>query len=513
MHRTYKKYKPWLHGALALLLGTQAALAQSTTIGGGTGPVTIDGGYTSDYNPDGLFILADGTVLLQTNSTWEHGNLLMNNLGSWGGTTGSLDLFVAPGTNTISGTTAPNFFNANFDIGANTMDITNTSGINVTGSLSFNNGITSTVRSASSTGAIHFADGANYTNSNLSDAQFVNGYVSKTGNDAFVFPVGNQAGTDLRSLSISAPGVVTDEISVAYWRGDVATALDPTGGAHSRTALNPAGVNGVDKLASVSPIEFWDWVPVAGTSAVTISVSISDFSGIGGFSAANIRLAGWNTSTSQWDNLSGSVGAASNLENTTVTGTVADMSLYSAIAIGGVTQPLPVQLVRFTAVREAATSALSWTTTEESNASHFEIQRSTNARDWSAMGTRAAAGESKAILHYTFTDPYPASGINYYRLKMIDKDATFAYSRIENVHFDSAAQLVIYPNPASKTLFLKETDVKELSIIASNGRVVYKTNAVSSQGVELGGFVNGTYFVKVTQRNGAVSTQKLIILK
>ncbi len=513
MHRTYKKYKPWLHGALALLLGTQAALAQSTTIGGGTGPVTIDGGYTSDYNPDGLFILADGDVLLQNNSTWEHGNLLMNNLGSWGGTTGSLDLFVAPGTNTISGTTAPNFFNANFDIGANTMDITNTSGINITGSLAFNNGITSTIRSAGSTGAIHFADGANYTNSNLSDAQFVNGYVSKTGNDAFVFPVGNQAGTDLRSLSISAPGVVSDEISVAYWRGDVATALDPTGGAHSRTALNPAGVDGVDKLASVSPIEFWDWVSVAGTSAVTISVSISDFSATGGFNAADMRLVGWNTTTNQWDNLSGSTGAASNLENTIVTGNVTNMSLYSAIGIGGVTLPLPVKLISFTAARESATSSLAWSTTEETNASHFEIQRSSNAKDWTAIGTRAAAGESKAILHYAFTDASPASGMNYYRLRMVDNDATFAYSRIESVRFDKTQQVTIYPNPASKTLFLKETDVKEISILTANGNLIYKSGKVSEEGVDMSSFSNGTYIVKITGRDGSIYTERIVVLK
>jgi hypothetical protein len=121
--------------------------AQNTTYGGGNAPLSVDAGYVSDYSPDGTIVLADGSVMLTNNATYEHGNNLLQNSGSWTAT-GSLDLFLSAGSNTISGSTAPSFSNVQFNIGAgNTMAITNAQGVNIAGTLQFNNGITTTVRS------------------------------------------------------------------------------------------------------------------------------------------------------------------------------------------------------------------------------------------------------------------------------------------------------------------------------------------------------------------------------
>ncbi|MFA6059629.1 MAG: hypothetical protein WC756_15590, partial [Taibaiella sp.] len=210
----------------AITASTASGLqAQSTTYGGGNAPYTVDAGYVSDYSPGGTIVLSDGSVTLANNATYEHGNSLLQNSGSWT-STGSLDLFLSAGSNTISGTTAPSFFNAQFNIGAgNTMAITNAQGVTVAGTLQFNNALTTTIRSTANTGALHFADGATYTGGNT-DAQHVDGYVSKTGNDAFTFPVGSS--TDLRTLSISAPVSALTEISTAWFAGNPGTVTDPS---------------------------------------------------------------------------------------------------------------------------------------------------------------------------------------------------------------------------------------------------------------------------------------------
>ncbi len=208
--------------------------AQNTTYGGGNAPYNLSGGYVSDYSPGGTIVLADGSVALSNSATYEHGNSLLQNNGSWT-SANSLDLFLATGNNTISGSTAPAFFNVHFNIGAgNTMAVTNTQGIRIAGNLQFSNGITTTVRSSVQTGALHFAAGATYTNG-TTDAQHVDGYVSKSGTTAFIFPVGSS--TDIRTLAITAPAA-TAEISTAWFAGDPGTVTDPSDGStHSVTSV------------------------------------------------------------------------------------------------------------------------------------------------------------------------------------------------------------------------------------------------------------------------------------
>ncbi|MCZ4501189.1 MAG: Por secretion system C-terminal sorting protein, partial [Marmoricola sp.] len=128
-------------------------------------------------------------------------------------------------------------------------------------------------------------------------------------------------------------------------------------------------------------------------------------------------------------------------------GGCADTSTPVAFCIDS---PLPVTLVSFSVEEEAGTAQLKWATAEETNADRFDIQRSVNTKNWSTIGEKAAAGESKALLNYSFSDVAPLNGINYYRLKMIDKDDTFAYSSIKSAKFEIMTKLLaLYPNPVS----------------------------------------------------------------
>jgi len=187
-----------------------------------------------------------------------------------------------------------------------------------------------------------------------------------------------------------------------------------------------------------------------------------------------------------------------------------------------VTDPLPVKLVSFTANKEGGLTNLNWATTEEVNSEYFEIQRSENAKSWAKIGKVESNGESNTLQKYKFTDIEPLRGINYYRLKMVDKDATYAYSSIKSVDFNAAGQSVsLYPNPVSNTLFLKDEadvlleakDVKEVSIISSGGQTVYKSVSVSSQGIDVKNLNNGMYLVMVTRKDGVISTHKIVISK
>jgi hypothetical protein len=418
--------------------------AQNTTYGGGNAPLSVDAGYVSDYSPDGTIVLADGSVILINNATYEHGNNLLQNSGSWT-STGSLDLFLSAGSNTISGTIAPSFFNVQFNIGAgNTMAITNAQGVDIAGTLQFNNGVTTTVRSTANTGALHFAAGAAYTGG-ATDAQHVNGYVSKTGNTAFTFPVGS--GTDLRTLSITAPASATDQYSVAWIAGDPGTNGDPS----NANALHPT--NSVTApITSVSTSGQWDWIPVSGTGAgLTITVSIPDLSATG-VAAADLRLVGWNGTS--WIDLSGSSNATGNTENSTLSGTIPAGITISALGIGSTSTPLPVHFSAFDAYADKCNVQLHWSTAMEINNDYFTVERSHDGRVFTAIATVQSMGNSSERKDYSYIDEHPTYGRNYYRIQQVDRDGKYTATSVEQVHVhcNGDEAIKVFPTVSNNTV-------------------------------------------------------------
>jgi hypothetical protein len=183
---------------------------------------------------------------------------------------------------------------------------------------------------------------------------------------------------------------------------------------------------------------------------------------------------------------------------------------------------LPVKLISFTVEKsEENTGLITWTTSEETNSDRFVIERSIDAKSWLALGEKLASGQSLATLTYHFADINPLAGTSYYRLKMIDKDATYTYSRIRSVSFgQSAIRLILQPNPVSDILLVKDEKgqdlaldkVKQIRIIDTQGVSVFSSVApVSSEGINVRGLSSGTYIVKVTFADGAVSTHKIIV--
>ena len=109
---------------------------------------------------------------------------------------------------------------------------------------------------------------------------------------------------------------------------------------------------------------------------------------------------------------------------------------------------LPVSLVSFSAAQTGNNVQLKWATAQEHNSSHFSIERSSNASDWSAIGTVLARGNTTERTNYTYTDINPARATLFYRLRQVDQDGNFKYSSVARIsNKDLVAELVTYPNP------------------------------------------------------------------
>jgi hypothetical protein len=179
--------------------------------------------------------------------------------------------------------------------------------------------------------------------------------------------------------------------------------------------------------------------------------------------------------------------------------------------------PLPVKLIDFSAAREGNTATLSWSTSEEINSKLFDVERSLDGKIWGIVKSVPAKGESTVVSHYSAVDDSPMEGNNLYRLKMVDKDGTSAFSKIRNVEFDLKSEYLLYPNPAENMINLKSvTDWKQVSKIQmfnANGVEVYTSPFSPTKEISVKNLASGTYVVKLTRNNNRVSNYKVVIAR
>ena len=134
---------------------------------------------------------------------------------------------------------------------------------------------------------------------------------------------------------------------------------------------------------------------------------------------------------------------------------------------------------------------LNWTTITETNNDYFTIEKSTDAKEWSAIRNIKGAGNSNTILNYSFTDseisnPKPVvsqvelSQIVYYRLKQTDFDGKYSYSEIissKPCNQSETSVISIYPNPLNDNVTISFNSVVEenvtIEILSEKGDKVF----------------------------------------
>jgi len=107
---------------------------------------------------------------------------------------------------------------------------------------------------------------------------------------------------------------------------------------------------------------------------------------------------------------------------------------------------LPLNLTSFTGSLYNKAAMLNWTSAYEVNVEGFGIEKGLNGVSFSEIGF-VASKNSSAINTYSFEDNNVKSGINYYRLKLKDKDGAFRYSPVVLVNSSAATKAQVFPNP------------------------------------------------------------------
>ncbi|MCF2489301.1 DUF4347 domain-containing protein [Dyadobacter sp. CY347] len=176
--------------------------------------------------------------------------------------------------------------------------------------------------------------------------------------------------------------------------------------------------------------------------------------------------------------------------------------------IKAINDPMPVTLVGFKVSKNELAAELAWSTSSEVNSSHFQIQRSAEGKVWEQIGTIATRNGNAEIQRYQFTDPLPLPADNFYRLRMVDADGTFAFSKIEQVRFsNSREQIRSYPNPATDRIFLdvaQAESVQSVEIYSASG-VLHYAGGYTCAGLDVSAFPSGIFIIKTTSANQKVS--------
>ena len=376
------------------------------------------------------------------------------------------------GTITMNGdraqTLPPAFTNSNTVqnlIISNPANVTLSGSINVSNLFTLSNGL---LRTGNNNNLI-IANNA--TTTGASTVRFVEGNVRKIGNQAFTFPLGNLG--KYAPISISAPTNATDHFTASY------SFANPNSGGYLTTSLG-TGLN------RVSLQEYWILNRTNGISNVGVTLTF-DISRSGSISTLNdLRVARWNGS--QWvdEGNTGTTGNAGNNASGTVKSNPA-IADFSPFTLGSSTanNALPLSLLAFSAQQKNSDVALTWQTSNEVNASHFNIQQSTNGNSFNTVGKVNTQGGG----NYTFTDN--VSSINastvFYRLQIVNQDGSFTYSKIVAVFLKARnSQLTIFPNPVKETLYVQLTSTRDekvsVQIIDMKGRVLQQQEVRVSTG-------------------------------
>ncbi len=330
----------------------------------------------------------------------------------------------------------------------------------------------------------------------------VDGPMRKIGNTDFTYPIGKN--NQYRPASLTGYiGSLASAFTAEYFNASPTAALGPSGLDHDATLHHVSGCEywQIDRNGGGSPNAF---VTLSWQDPISCSVTqLSDM------------LVAYRDGP-LWTNR----GNSATTGNTTA-GTVRSGTIQSSFGpptpnywtLGSLSNenPLPIQLLSFTAQPNGGQVDLEWRTASEQNNDHFTVERSADAVTFTALLQVPGAGNSQSVIDYADVDPSPLDGLSYYRLRQTDIDGTTAVSDAVPVYFSGGhgqPLQVLYGNDG---LFLMHDFApgSTLEVMDLTGRMVGSTG-ITAKGpvkVPMDGLARGVYLLRMSDGARTESTR------
>jgi hypothetical protein len=306
------------------------------------------------------------------------------------------------------------------------------------------------------------------------------------------------ANRQIASVSWGSVGTAPSVLDVKYYSGTNAPNL-----VSSKTQFN--------SYASITP---------TGGSGYNYTLSIIyDSATLGNVaSSSNARLALY--AGTSWSLYTGSLANPS----TGMLQSVSTSSTFGNFTGTDNTNPLPIFLLEFRALLIDKDVKLNWTTSSEINNNGFEVERSNDGNNFEKINFARGNGTTNTLRNYEFIDvsaPLDKTNVIYYRLKQIDFDGKFEYSKIIYVSKNQPQlnSVFVHPNPFVNTIsisFASDNLGKGIIVLTDiTGRKISAKEIEMTKGInsyelnETSSLQQGIYFIRLTE-NGNTSVSKII---
>lgn len=455
----------------AIIFAVFAASAQVLYNNGAT--LTLKTGGTMQVNGNAQFqsggtITNDGTITITGNIT--------NNQTMSAANAGTLTLN-GTAAQTLSGSST---YFAKDVIVNNATGFTLNAPLKVDGVFNFNNGI---ITAATTANSVTFTTNATISNTNKAkDASHINGFVVKEGTSSFLYPVGDGTKYQKVTVDLSANAM---GLKVKYNAFDAGAGAFTTGGTEASA------------LVSYNNNEHWDITPL-GTATGTVTVFWDGYNDTYSNPAVQRKVA--HLTAGNWLN-EGTSGTGTVVAGSVISNTI---SSWSPFTLGTISSTLPLRWLSVTCnINSQKQATIKWQV-QETNVAKYSIEKSTDGRIFNTIGNINSNGDG--INSYSYLDINTLGEVLYYRIKQIDNDGKFSYSKIISFNTHNSSFNTVYPNPVKDFTTIQVNNNllnTNATLTDLSGNTFQKINiAQAFTNINLSDYASGIYLLRL--QNGEV---------
>lgn len=174
--------------------------------------------------------------------------------------------------------------------------------------------------------------------------------------------------------------------------------------------------------------------------------------------------------------------------------------------------PLPVSFIAFSARKAGTDVQVIWNVAGEKEVLRYEVERSNDGRNFVKIGEVAATGASG----YAFTDPQPVTGVSFYRVRNVDLDGKYQYSKVIRINTSRVIGIRAFPQPARTEVTIEHGALKSkgwISLSSASGQVVKRVDVPADETqtlIDISQLKAGIYLLRFDNGLGQVETLKLV---
>lgn len=191
--------------------------------------------------------------------------------------------------------------------------------------------------------------------------------------------------------------------------------------------------------------------------------------------------------------------------------------VYPSGFMVGSPAPLPVVFQSFYIARQGSDVQLNWSTSQELDNKYYQIEKSTDGRNWKQVAVIIGSGTTTSVSKYAYTDKSVSDAVVYYRIRQVDVTGNALYSAIRTLRSNITQQITNIYSPSKQTITVDfNSDVKDnvtIQVVNMSGQVIVRRNYKQASyrltlNVSAG---SGIYVVQVSDANGWSEVKKITL--